>query len=144
MKEIQIDRLFTLIFILGIVLQVISQSYAPVNVDCPPNLVRSGDNGLSIWESQYITQRRAKAADSLQSWLKNVNLNDFNISSFLANSSNVPTLAIAFSGGGYRAMLNGAGVFQGIFHIYLFEFFLYYRFRWACCRQRKYDRIPSS
>jgi len=90
-------------------------SYAPKNTTCPAsNLVRYGDNGLSPLESQYISQRRTKAAQSLQSWLEHVNLENFNVSAFFANQSNVPTLAIAFSGGGYRAMLNGAGVFQGI------------------------------
>ena len=89
-------------------------SYAPINVSCPSDLIRYGDNGLSPQESQYISQRRRKATQSLQTWLELVNLENFNVSSFLANESNVPTLAIAFSGGGYRAMLNGAGVFQGI------------------------------
>ena len=89
-------------------------SYAPINVTCPSNLIRYGDNGLSPQESQYVSQRRIKATRSLQTWLELVNLENFNVSSFLANESNVPTLAIAFSGGGYRAMLNGAGVFQGI------------------------------
>jgi len=89
-------------------------SYAPKNTTCPASLIRYGDNGLSPLESQYISQRRTKAAQNLQSWLEHVNLENFNVSAFFANQSNVPTLAIAFSGGGYRAMLNGAGVFQGI------------------------------
>ena len=89
-------------------------SYAPINVNCPSDLIRYGDNGLSPEESRYVSQRRTKAAQSLQTWLELVNLENFNVPSFLANESNVPTLAIAFSGGGYRAMLNGAGVFQGI------------------------------
>jgi hypothetical protein len=88
-------------------------SYAPINVNCPSDLIRSGDNGLSPEESRYVSQRRTKATQSLQTWLELVNLENFNVPSFLANESNVPTLAIAFSGGGYRAMLNGAGVFQG-------------------------------
>lgn len=89
-------------------------SYAPINVTCPSNLIRSGESGLSPDETAYISQRKTKATQSLQTWLAGVNLQDFNVSAFLANESNVPTLAIAFSGGGYRAMLNGAGVFQGI------------------------------
>jgi lysophospholipase len=88
-------------------------SYAPINVTCPSNLVRSGETGLSPDETAYISKRKTKATQSLQTWLAGVNLQDFNVSTFLANESNVPTMAIAFSGGGYRAMLNGAGVFQG-------------------------------
>jgi lysophospholipase len=100
--------------VVGFVSLVSALSYAPKNVTCPANLIRYGDNGLSPLESQYISQRRTKATQNLQSWLERVNLDNFNVSAFLANQSNVPTLAIAFSGGGYRAMLNGAGVFQGI------------------------------
>jgi hypothetical protein len=105
--------LFAFVFIFLIASLVHAQSYAPINVTCPSNLIRYGDNGLSSLESQYIAQRRTKATENLATWLGLVGLEDFNVSSFLANESNVPTLAIAFSGGGYRAMLNGAGVFQG-------------------------------
>ena len=90
-----------------------AQSYAPINVTCPSDLIRFGDKGLSPQESQYISQRRTKATQNLRTWLEMINLQDFDVTSFLANESNIPTLAIAFSGGGYRAMLNGAGVFQG-------------------------------
>jgi lysophospholipase len=100
-----------LIGLLGLLTQ--AQSYAPINVTCPTDLIRYGDNGLSPLETQYIAQRRTKATENLATWLGLVGLQDFNVGSFLANESNVPTLAIAFSGGGYRAMLNGAGVFQG-------------------------------
>jgi lysophospholipase len=89
-------------------------SYAPINVTCPSNLIRSGETGLSPHEAAYVSQRKTKATQSLQTWLAGVNLQDFNVSAFLANESNVPTMAIVFSGGGYRAMLNGASVFQGL------------------------------
>lgn len=112
-KQIHTGRLLVLILTLSLAFQANSQSYAPINVTCPPALVRSGENGLSLLETQYIFQRKLRATESLQAWLELVNLTDFNVSSFLANESNAPTLAIAFSGGGYRAMLNGAGVFQG-------------------------------
>jgi lysophospholipase len=102
---------FILIGLVGSLVQ--AQSYAPINVTCPTDLIRYGDNGLSPLETQYIAQRRTKATENLATWLGLVGLQDFNVSSFLANQSNAPTLAIAFSGGGYRAMLNGAGVFQG-------------------------------
>ena len=111
MRRIQINHLL-FFWTLSLIL-VNAESYAPINVTCPPALIRYGNNGLSPLESQYISQRQAKVMENLQSWLELVNLQDFNVSAFLANKSNVPTLAIAFSGGGYRAMLNGAGVFQG-------------------------------
>lgn len=111
MKEIQIGLLF--IWALNFAFLVNTESYAPINATCPPSLIRYGDNGLSPLESHYISQRQTKITENLKSWLELVNLQDFNVSAFLANTSNVPTLAIAFSGGGHRAMLNGAGVFQG-------------------------------
>ena len=111
MREIQIGLLF--IWTLCLTLLANAESYAPINVTCPPALVRYGDNGLSPLESHYISQRQTKITENLKSWLELVNIQDFNVSAFLANTSNVPTLAIAFSGGGHRAMLNGAGVFQG-------------------------------
>jgi lysophospholipase len=105
----------TLLSVLFAISSVTAQgSYAPINVTCPSNLIRSGETGLSPDETAYISQRKTKATQSLQTWLAGVNLQDFNVSKFLVNESNVPTMAIAFSGGGYRAMLNGAGVFQGI------------------------------
>jgi hypothetical protein len=88
-------------------------SYAPINATCPADLVRFGNNGLSPQESGYIDQRKVTAAESLRNWLVKVNFTDFNATEFLANETNAPITAIAFSGGGYRAMLNGGGVFQG-------------------------------
>ena len=100
-------------FIVAASLVTAQGSYAPINVTCPANLIRSGETGLSPDEAAYISQRKTKATQSLQTWLAGANLEDFNVSALFANESHVPTLGIAFSGGGYRAMLNGAGVFQG-------------------------------
>jgi lysophospholipase len=43
-------------------------------------------------------------------WLKNMNIPGMPA----ASSSNFPKVAVAFSGGGLRAMLSGAGVFDGL------------------------------
>jgi lysophospholipase len=106
-----------LIFILlGTIVSVVVNgqgSYAPINSTCPASLIRSGTLGISSEESTYVSQRSVEANQNLKSWLQQVNLQDFDLNSFFANKSNLPVEAIAFSGGGYRAMLNGAGVFQG-------------------------------
>jgi hypothetical protein len=112
-KIIRLGHLTTILYLIGLISLVSAQSYAPINVTCPSDLIRSGDTGLSPLEAKYISSRRTKATQSLQTWLEGLNLTDFDVSSFLKNESNAPTTAIAFSGGGYRAMLNGAGVFQG-------------------------------
>jgi lysophospholipase len=107
--------MLSIVFCLSFTVSVaVAQSYAPINVTCPDNLIRYGNNGLSPREAAYISQRKTKATQNLLTWLQGLHLADFNATSFLSNDSNTPTMGLAFSGGGYRAMLNGAGVFQGI------------------------------
>lgn len=80
--------------------------YAPVTSTCPSeSLVRSA-NGISEQEEAYITSRKAKADFALHSWLATV-LPD-------VDSSSLPSLALAVSGGGFRSLLTGAGVIQAM------------------------------
>lgn len=96
--------------------------YAPVPAVCPSTqLVREAD-GLSDAESAYISQRYAKASEKLEQWLKSID------ESFAAGNgtwggsggwgkwngkqSKAPMVALTSSGGGYRAMLSGAGVIK--------------------------------
>ncbi|KAI9702644.1 MAG: hypothetical protein M1820_006150 [Bogoriella megaspora] len=80
--------------------------YAPVTTTCPgSSLVRSA-NGVSSSESTYVQQREAKANVALTAWLHKTNL------SF--PTKNLPVVALASSGGGYRALLTGAGVIQAL------------------------------
>ncbi|KAK3718198.1 hypothetical protein LTR37_005313 [Vermiconidia calcicola] len=78
-------------------------SYAPRDTDCPStSLVRDAD-GISAQEASYISSRKAKADIALAAWLsKQGNFN---------NNSH-PVVALASSGGGYRALLETAGVVQ--------------------------------
>lgn len=66
-------------------------------------MVRLAD-GLSPKEKSYIQQRKVRTSKSLAKWLKSVD------SKF--PECEMPTIALASSGGGYRAMLLGAGVLQ--------------------------------
>lgn len=78
--------------------------YAPLPATCPPQstkLVRQAD-GISLDESTYVSKRYATASKSLDSWLKKID------PSF--DASKAPMIALTSSGGGYRAMLAGAGV----------------------------------
>lgn len=78
--------------------------YAPQQEGCPKGqMVRPAD-GLSPKEKSYIQQRKLRAQKSLAKWLKSVD-NKF-------PECEMPTLAMASSGGGYRAMLLGAGFVQ--------------------------------
>lgn len=94
-----------------------SPSYAPRNISCPSNItfVRPATS-LSTKESNYVTSRRS-SKDSLRSrsLLRFLNTANLGISQDELESyaSNVTT-ALAFSGGGYRAMLNAAGIFNSL------------------------------
>ena len=80
--------------------------YAPVPAVCPTTpLVRVAD-GLSQSESSYLASRKPKANAALGAWLQKT--------SPAFNTSKLPVVALTSSGGGYRALLSGAGVIQGL------------------------------
>lgn len=81
-------------------------SYAPTKEACPAgDLVRVA-NGLSPKEKAYIDSRLPLARKALDSWLSSTG------EKFTLDST--PSIALAVSGGGYRSMLLGAGVVQGL------------------------------
>ncbi|KAM9889392.1 hypothetical protein OXX79_012178 [Metschnikowia pulcherrima] len=85
--------------------------YAPYQVDCPDgSLVRTANN-LSTEEADWVSERHKVTDKYLETFLNDANLEDFDASSFLSNTTDGRsiTIGIAFSGGGYRAMLAGAG-----------------------------------
>ena len=84
---------------------LLSQSYAPFKATCPATPLVRPAIGLSTSEAQYISNRKVKADAGLASWLLKTN------STF--GTANLPTVALTTSGGGYRSLLEGAGVIQG-------------------------------
>lgn len=94
-----------------------SGNYAPsVNQTCPSTLIRRPSTGANIYEGErdWVASRRANAVSHWSSYLNNSALNftasGFNLASFLSNTSNLPNVAIAASGGGYRAMIHAAAL----------------------------------
>lgn len=102
-----------------------SGGYAPGIVQCPINsnsnssssssrnttfsFIREADS-ISDLEKQWIKQRQLKVNKSLIEFLKSANLSNFNPQNFIdAKDYQGINLGLAFSGGSYRAMLNGAG-----------------------------------
>ncbi|KAI6089753.1 lysophospholipase catalytic domain-containing protein [Hypoxylon rubiginosum] len=91
-----------------------SGSYAPATVDCPSDrpAIRAGGD-LSQSETDWLQTRRNKTVDPMIEFLRRCNLTDFDapgyVSQHAANFSVVPNIGIAVSGGGYRALMNGAG-----------------------------------
>ena len=81
-------------------------SYGPIVSKCPLTpLVRDASEGIAKLEDAYLYGRKPKADQALADWLKKTNP-DF-------NTTKLPTVALAHSGGGYRAMLSGAGLVKG-------------------------------
>ena len=85
--------------------QVLPSGYAPITAACPTTPLVRPATGLSSSESSYLAARKTEAAAGLAAWLLKTN------ASFGTN--NLPTVALTSSGGGYRALLSGAGVIQG-------------------------------
>ena len=80
--------------------------YAPKPITCPSTPLVRAASGLSSAEASYITARKAVASAALSKWLQKVNPN--------LPTSNLPTVALTTSGGGYRSLLTGAGVVQAL------------------------------
>ena len=91
-----------------------SGDYAPATVDCPDEkpTIRSAGN-LSTSERDWLEIRRPKTIDPMVRFFENSGLTDFDAAGFVndnaQNFSVVPNIGIAVSGGGYRALMNGAG-----------------------------------
>ncbi|KAK9325217.1 lysophospholipase catalytic domain-containing protein [Lipomyces orientalis] len=86
-----------------------SANYTPTRTPCPSgSLVRLASAGLSSDESQYVDERNNMTRDALVSLLDRIGLDDFDASDFLGSNTSIK-IGLAISGGGYRAMLSGAG-----------------------------------
>lgn len=91
-----------------------SGGYAPAVVDCPetkPTLRKALD--LSNEEKDWLSTRRKNTIEPMRDLLKRANITGFDSETFMneaaKNTSQLPNVAIAISGGGYRALMNGAG-----------------------------------
>ncbi|KAF8312071.1 hypothetical protein DL93DRAFT_2082430 [Clavulina sp. PMI_390] len=100
-----------------------SGNYAPsIKQTCPSTLIRqpsaqnSSSGVLSPQEKTWVAGRRANAVSAWASYLNNsalgITQSGFDLQGFLANTSNLPNVGIASGGGGYRAMLHAAGLFN--------------------------------
>lgn len=82
--------------------------YAPTHIDCPQDasFVRRAE-GLSPEELAWVDARHKVTDPLLIDFLGRMYMEDFEAGSYLRDTS--LKIGLAFSGGGYRAMLNGAG-----------------------------------
>lgn len=88
--------------------------YTPATVDCPstrPTLREA--SGLSSQESQWLNTRRPNTLQPMQQLLSRIAIPNFDaagyFSTHMGNISMLPNIGVAASGGGYRALMNGAG-----------------------------------
>ncbi|KAK5658985.1 hypothetical protein OQA88_1071 [Cercophora sp. LCS_1] len=88
--------------------------YTPARVTCPELLpsIRSGGS-LSPQETNWLAQRGNATSSPLISVLERANFEGFDVQGYLQNitdsNGQLPRIGIALSGGGYRALMNGAG-----------------------------------
>ncbi|KAJ5429958.1 Acyl transferase/acyl hydrolase/lysophospholipase [Penicillium cf. griseofulvum] len=88
--------------------------YVPTSVSCPANrpTVRSAET-LSSNETSWLKVRRGKTLSAMKDFFGHVKVGDYDVAGYLdkhsGNSSNLPNIGIAVSGGGWRALMNGAG-----------------------------------
>ncbi|KAL4885534.1 lysophospholipase catalytic domain-containing protein [Aspergillus karnatakaensis] len=91
--------------------------YTPANVSCPSNRpeIRLATR-LSQNETSWLDTRREKTQSALSDFFGHVSVGNFDAVGYLerigSNSSNLPNIGIAVSGGGYRALMNGAGAIK--------------------------------
>jgi lysophospholipase len=90
--------------------------YTPTFQSCPPNrpVVRSA-NSLSPNETEWLQRRRNNTITPMRNLLARLtaDINGFDGGEYINNNANnvsaLPNIAVAFSGGGWRALMNGAG-----------------------------------
>lgn len=88
--------------------------YSPAAVACPTPLpvVRPAD-ALSTQETAWLDRRANATSSALISVLERANIEGIDVRAYLQevldDGGMVPRIGIALSGGGYRALLNGAG-----------------------------------
>ncbi|KAJ7181043.1 FabD/lysophospholipase-like protein [Mycena filopes] len=85
---------------------------------CPSNVayVRPAAEGLSPAESKWLDSRRPQVVSALTSYLTLAAIPGFDVGTYIsalsANSSAVPIIGQAYSGGGIRAQMGGLGFYQ--------------------------------
>ncbi|KAK5077752.1 Lysophospholipase 1 [Exophiala xenobiotica] len=91
------------------------KGYTPSEVDCPSTApsVRLADS-LSQNETEWVQRRRNNTIEPMREFLSRMNISNFDAGQYIDdnrnNASALPNIGIAFSGGGWRALINGAGV----------------------------------
>lgn len=109
------QQLLTILLLDSVLAWSPTDSYAPGNVSCPNTTLLRNGSYLSDDELNWLKKRDVNTNNALNKFL-NHHIKNFSNSSIFKkflnfnNTEKKSRIAIAASGGGYRAMLNGAGV----------------------------------
>ncbi|CAG9993897.1 unnamed protein product [Clonostachys byssicola] len=93
--------------------------YVPTTVDCPSDkpTIRDGSS-ISKQEKDWVVTRRNETLAPMRDLFRRLAIPEFDYTTYLQNgekdSNAIPNIGIAFSGGGYRAMLSGAGALAAL------------------------------
>lgn len=91
--------------------------YAPADVKCPADRpkIRSAEM-LSPSEKSWLEKRRNNTIQAMKDFFGHVKVDNYDavsyINSVAHNATALPNIGIAVSGGGYRALMNGAGAIK--------------------------------
>ena len=98
--------------------EAFATSYAPVYVDCPADIewIRPAV-GLNPKEANWVQGRKPIVLAALEGYLERLALDDFSVDEYIDtlynnNYTNVPTIAMAISGGGWASALTGVGAMR--------------------------------
>lgn len=101
--------------------QNLSDSYAPVYVECPKDVTftRSASEGLHPDEDTWLYNRKIVVAGALSDYLSHANMKGFDIDRYMSGINHshfaaVPSIGLAISGGGYASAIMGAGVIRAL------------------------------
>ena len=101
--------------------QNLSESYAPVYVECPSNshFIRPASEGLNPEEEQWLHNRKKAVAGALPRYLSRANMTDFDIESYVralnrTDYAAVPAIGLAVSGGGWASAIMGSGIIRAL------------------------------
>lgn len=83
-----------------------ASAYTPTASPCPNDTLVRSANGISDSEATWVAGRKTVADAALETWLATALPS--------GDTSSLPTLALAISGGGFRSLLTGAGVIQAL------------------------------
>ena len=85
-----------------------TDSYAPGKIQCPSSDILRVADSISDEEKSWLSGRDKITNDKIVEFLKYANMSD-TVPEDYGNLNKSIHIGLAFSGGGYRAMLNGAG-----------------------------------